>query len=135
MRKVFADAVYWVALAHRKDQWHAKAVVVSQELGPVQLVTTDEVLDEFLAYFSAYGSEMRRRTAHTVRSLLADPSVRVLPQSRQSFLAGLDLHEARPDKAYSLTDCISMAAMRSEGITDVLTHDAHFQQERFRIVL
>jgi uncharacterized protein len=135
MRLVFADAVYWVALAHRKDQWHQRAVEVSQQIGPVRLVTTDEVLDEFLAHFSGYGSELRLLSARTVRSLLADPSVRVIPQSRHSFLAGLALHEGRPDKAYSLTDCISMATMRQEGITEALTHDAHFTQEGFQILL
>jgi predicted nucleic acid-binding protein len=61
--------------------------------------------------------------------------VRVIEQSRRSFLLGLDLYEARPDKQYSLTDCISMATMRQEGITEVLTHDAHFTQEGFHILL
>jgi hypothetical protein len=98
MRRVFADALYWVALAHRKDQWHARAVQSSQQLGSVLLVTTDEVFDEFLAHFSAYGSQMRAQAAQTVRDLLNDPTVTVIPQSRQSFLAGLALYEARPDK-------------------------------------
>lgn len=41
----------------------------------------------------------------------------------------------KPDrKAYSLTDCISMEAMRQEGITDILTHDNHFTQEGFTIL-
>jgi predicted nucleic acid-binding protein len=101
----------------------------------VQLVTTDEVLDEFLAYFSAFGDAARIQSASTVRSLLADPSVRVIAQSRLSFLLGLDLYEARPDKEYSLTDCISMATMRQERNTEVLTHDAHFSQEGFQILL
>jgi uncharacterized protein len=131
MRRVFADALYWVALAHRKDQWHARAVQVSQQVGNTPLVTTDEVFDEFLAHFSGYGSQMRAQAAKTVRDLLNDPTVTVLPQSRQTFLAGLALYEARPDKEYSLTDCISMAAMRQEGITEVLTHDDHFTQEGF----
>lgn len=29
MKRVIADAVYWVALVHRKDQWHQKAVEAS----------------------------------------------------------------------------------------------------------
>ena len=39
---------------------------------------------------------------------------------------------ARPDKGYSLTDCISMATMRKKGLTEVLTNDRHFEQEGFR---
>jgi predicted nucleic acid-binding protein len=48
------------------------------------------------------------------------------------FLGGLELYRARPDKGYSLTDCISMHTMRGLGITDALTNDRHFEQEGFR---
>ena len=135
MTRVFADAVYWIALANRKDQWHAKVVQAMRSLGPVTLVTTDEVLDEFLAYYSGHGPAMRSNAIQAVEDALADPLVSVLPQTRQSFLDGFALYKARPDKAYSLTDCISMEAMRQEGLTDILTHDNHFTQEGFTILL
>lgn len=67
-----------------------------------------------------------------MREILSDDDVLVIPQSHQSFLAGFDLYAARPDKGYSLTDCISMQTMRREGLTDVLTNDRHFEQEGFR---
>ena len=53
---------------------------------------------------------------------------------RESFLNALALYEARQDKAYSLTDCSSMATMRALGITQVLTRDAHFAQEGFALL-
>ncbi len=53
-------------------------------------------------------------------------------QTRESFQAGFDLYAARPDKGYSLTDCISMQTMRREGLTEVLANDRHFEQEGFR---
>ncbi len=34
MRRIFADADYWVAIANRKDQWYAKVVTVMRSLGP-----------------------------------------------------------------------------------------------------
>jgi predicted nucleic acid-binding protein len=61
-------------------------------------------------------------------------NARVLAQSEESFQAGWALYVARPDKGYSMTDCISMAAMRREGIVHALTNDAHFEQEGFRAV-
>jgi predicted nucleic acid-binding protein len=63
---------------------------------------------------------------------LRDSGVQVIAQTRASFLRGLDLYASRPDKGYSLTDCISMQTMRREGLTDVLTNDRHFEQEGFR---
>ena len=70
--------------------------------------------------------------AESVERILASSVIRIIPQSRGSFLAGLHLYRARPDKGYSLTDCISMQTMRNEGITEALTNDRHFEQEGFR---
>jgi uncharacterized protein len=65
-----------------------------------------------------------------VREILNDPGIEVVAQSHESFLAGLALYERRPDKEYSLADCISMNIMRQRRIRDVLTNDRHFAQER-----
>jgi len=135
MRRLFADAVYWIAVANPKDQWHAKVVNVMRSLRHASLVTTEEVLDEFQTYYSGHGPVLRNNAAQTVEDALADPLVVVRPQSHQSFLDGFALYKARPDKEYSLTDCISMEAMRQEGITEILTHDNHFTQEGFAILL
>jgi predicted nucleic acid-binding protein len=135
VRRVFADAVYWIAAANPKDQWYSKVVSVAGSLGHATLVTTEEVLDEFLSHYSGHGPALRNVAARTVEKALSNPLVTVRPQSHQSFLDGLALYKARPDKEYSLTDCISMEAMRQEGITEVLTHDGHFTQEGFTILL
>ena len=76
--------------------------------------------------------QFRREAAESVKRILASPVIRVIPQSRESFVAGLRLYSARPDKGYSLTDCISMQTMRNENLTEVLTNDRHFEQEGFR---
>jgi len=49
MRRVFADTLYWVAITHRKDQWHQAAVAISRTLAGCHLVPTDEVPAEVLA--------------------------------------------------------------------------------------
>jgi predicted nucleic acid-binding protein len=69
-----------------------------------------------------------------VRGILGDPSTQVLPQTSAGFAAALALYESRPDKAYSLTDCRSMLALRTLAATEVLTNDHHFTQEGFTIV-
>jgi predicted nucleic acid-binding protein len=75
---------------------------------------------------------VRRQAAESVKRILANRVIRVIPQTRSSFLSGLDLYTQRPDKGYSLTDCISMQTMRREGIMEALTNDKHFEQEGFR---
>lgn len=135
MRRIFADTLYWIALTNRRDQWHQAAVTVSRTLAGCHLVTTDEVLTEALNGFSEAGPFLRQRASTLARNLHKKSTVTVHPQSRQTFFEGLALYEARLDKGYSLTDCISMVTMRREGITESLTHDNHFVQEGFAILL
>ncbi len=134
MKRVFADSLYWIALSHQRDQWHAAAVRVSQAIRGTEIVTTDEVLSEFLTAL-CHNASLRNTAALQVKSVFNDSSIIVLPQSRQTFDRGFAFYQARPDKQYSLTDCISMEAMRQEGITEILTHDGHFTQEGFTILL
>lgn len=114
------------------DSAHQEALSLTAELASSSIVTTDEVLTEYLTFFSTAPESLRREAAESVVDILASSVIRVIPQSRESFLAGLQLYRARPDKGYSLVDCISMQAMRKEGLTEVLTNDRHFEQEGFR---
>lgn len=129
MRTVFADTHYWIALAVPVDEWHDRALEVSKSLYPVRLVTTDEILVEFLNYFSGRGAETRRMAVKLVKSISSDVNIQVIPQTRESFFAGLKLYEERSDKGYSLTDCISLNVMNTQQIPEALTHDNHFGQE------
>lgn len=135
MNAVFADTFFWIALVNPRDQWHAAAMRAEQTIGARGLITTDEVLAEFLTFFSRLGPHLRASAARLVRAMLVSPQVTVLPQTRDTFLAGLRLYETRLDKSYSLTDCISMETMRREGLDAVLTHDDHFAQEGFHLLL
>jgi predicted nucleic acid-binding protein len=130
MRRVYADTSYWIALANPRDQHHAEAVRLSDEIQPL-IVTSDEVLAEFLTYYSRRGSFWRQKAVELVKAIQEDPNVKVVPQTRNSFLEGLTLYQGRPDKDYSSVDCISMAAMRKEEIAEVLSADRHFEQEGF----
>jgi uncharacterized protein len=48
MKTVFADTLYWVAIVLPDDPWRQPAERARQALGDARLVTTDEVLSEFL---------------------------------------------------------------------------------------
>jgi predicted nucleic acid-binding protein len=135
MTPVFADTLYWYGLSNPRDQWHAPVRQARARLGRVEIVTTEEVLIEYLTAMSGGGPHLRRTAATLVKTIMADARTKVLPQSHFSFLRGLELYEQREDKAYSLVDCISMVAMRDEDITQILTNDHHFVQEGFTILL
>ncbi len=135
MRQVFADTFYWVALVNPGDNWYNRVLAVSNSLGTVQIVTTEEVLTEALTFYAESGSYQRQRIVNFVDNILESPQTHVIQQTHQSFLDGFRLYRERIDKGYSLTDCISMQTMRQMGITEVLTHDRHFTQEGFVILI
>lgn len=95
MRGVFADSIYWIAFVRPRDPWAEEADRVARSLQHAHIVTTDEVLTEFLAALASGGEHLRRKAVQMVRALLADPDVTVIPQSRKSFLAGLDMYGKR----------------------------------------
>lgn len=117
------------------DQWHASAIQTEIEMAGTTLVTTEEVLIEVLNCFSSLGPQVRLKVIRIIHRLFERADVEVIPQTEDSFLKGVAFYEERLDKSYSLTECISMNVMRAHGITDVLTHDHHFTQEGFRILL
>ena len=135
VKSVFPDTANWIAMARPDDQWREAAVEARRRAGRVEIVTTDEVLAEFLAALSRGGPRIRLAAARTVREILSNPKVRVRPQSRGSFESALDRYEARSDKEYSLQDCVSMNVMEAESITEILTNDHHFEQEGFIVLM
>jgi hypothetical protein len=97
----FADTLYWIALTNPGDR-HAQEVVRFDDLlSGGGVYTTEEVLAEVLTFFAG-DSWLRSRAAETVREILSDPAVEVIPQSHESLIGGFELYCSRPDKGYSL---------------------------------
>ena len=61
MNAVFADTFYWVALADFTDSAHWRALALTSERAASRIVTTDEVLAEYLTFFSAAPEPPRSR--------------------------------------------------------------------------
>lgn len=135
MSRVFADACYWIALLHRKDELHGLAAAAEDRLKHATLYTTDEVLAEVLNGFCKCGPQWRLRAAEMVEAIRTAPHVVVDAQSRETFDAGLALYKDRWDKGYSIVDCVSFLSMKHHGIREALTNDHHFEQETFVAML
>ena len=131
MRAFFVDAWLMIALLDRGDQYHRQAVRLRDRMGKAPLLTHEAVFFEVLAFFSEEGRQARQAAVDMVRWARAEWTV--LP-STPLFDAALALYAARPDKEYSLTDCMSMVVMRDRGIEHVLTNDHHFRQEGFTVL-
>src|SRR5437868_14222609 len=110
------------------DSYRRAALAATALLAGAHFVTTEEILLEVLAALRS-GAHLRSLAVALIHELHARPDVEVVPQSSQSFAAGLARYANRPDKENSLVDCISMETMDARGIKEALTHDRHLQQE------
>jgi len=128
----FIDTGYLTARVTPRDILNARAKLWSKVLTQ-RLVVTEYVIWEM---FNALSAPSERSRAHVMfEHLEGNPICEIVPASDRLFQTGIDLHSQRPDKEWSLTDCISFIVMTERGIREALTHDNHFQQAGFVALL
>jgi uncharacterized protein len=132
MKAIFADTSYFVAFCGPNDAYHARAVQLSESLVE-PIITTEYVLVETGGLLLR--PEDRFAFINLVRDLKSDPSVRIVRASQTLFNDGFDLFTRRPDKYWSLVDCISFAVMKRRRLDRALSADQHFVQAGFRALL
>lgn len=132
MNAVFVDTSFYIAFANPKDRWNSSAVEIGTRWWDV-MFTTEHVVLELGNHFS--GPAFRQTFMRMATMIQEDNVTRVVPATSGLFQTGMKLFGNRPDKGWSLTDCISFAVMESQGITEALTCDRHFEQAGFRMLL
>jgi predicted nucleic acid-binding protein len=110
---VFADTSFYVALLNRRDVAHHHAVALSRRHRAV--ATSEYVLLEVANWFAQ--SAQRAAFAPLVQRIQRTSTITVVESSHALFERGIQLYAARPDKAWSLTDCTSMAILEDLKLT------------------
>ncbi|MBI4474970.1 MAG: type II toxin-antitoxin system VapC family toxin [Acidobacteria bacterium] len=129
---ILVDTGFLLALAQPTDELHARAAAWAQALSEPLLVT-EYVLCETINNLSKRPDRPR---AHRIADLvLSGAGYIILNAGPSLFQAGLRLHRDRPDKDWSLTDCISFRVMQERGIRQALAYDLHFEQAGFEALL
>jgi len=132
MSAVFADTFYFLGLTNPGDHAHQKCLRFSGQFEGTVVTSTPVLLE--LA--DALAQPPHRIVADTfIRSLPAQPGVKIVPLTQSLFDRGLVLYSRHRDKEWSLTDCISFVVMRDEGVTEAVTGDHHFEQAGFVALL
>ena len=132
MTPVFADTSFYIAFTNPKDAWYEAATMIGNQCRGA-MVTTEYVLVELGNYLCRPAD--RELFLRIVEMLHGDSKTDLLPTSSSLLEAGLALFAERPDKGWSLTDCISFAVMEQYGIKEALSCDHHFEQAGFRLLL
>jgi uncharacterized protein len=133
MKPCFADTFFFLAWWNRRDQAHDR---VHEFLNGYsgRLLTTRWVLMEVADAFAA-SSRMRRQVRGLFEEMEHDKQILIVEAAEALYRRGLALYDARPDKEWSLTDCISFEVMTDESLEEALTGDRHFEQAGFKALL
>lgn len=132
MNPCFGDTSYYLALLIPQDANHLAARKLSSSLRR-RVVTSEFVILEVGNYLSA--TPARNHFAAFLQSLRADSFTTIVPATSGLLGRGIDLYVRRPDKSWSVIDCISFVIMEDQGLSDGLTADHHFEQAGFNVML
>jgi predicted nucleic acid-binding protein len=116
----FADTSFWIALSSKRDQYHPRAVAWSQFVVRNQgtIMTTEAVLWEWMNALS--DASTRRVAIEGYRKCHGEARIEIVPFQAELIDAAVQLYEARPDKTWSLSDCLSFVAMERRQLTQAL---------------
>src|SRR5438128_2122979 len=128
MRTVFADSFYFFALVNPRDPAHDRAAAFLESYHG-RMMTTVWIVTELGDGLASPANRPSFLT--TLDALKTEPNITVVGCHDELLEAGIDLYRRRPDKNWSLTDCISFVVMSREGLTEALTGDKHFEQAGF----
>jgi uncharacterized protein len=124
---VFVDTYALIAWLNAKDSDHERVSTYFDSTR--KYVTTEWVLIELADAFCSLPA--RAITSQFLNDIRSSASFEIVPSIPSLFESGIRLYADRPDKAWSLTDCLSFVVMTERGLTDALTADRHFAQAGF----
>ncbi|MFN5953585.1 MAG: type II toxin-antitoxin system VapC family toxin [Dolichospermum sp.] len=130
--KIFVDTLFIVALINKRDQYHQKALELSEEYENYPLITTDAV---FLEVGNALSNNYKNEAVELMESFLESDDVEVIRLNPDLFDEALSLYKKHQDKSWGLVDCISFVVMKRYEVTQALTFDRHFIQAGFQALM
>lgn len=129
---IFADTGFFLALCQPRDALHGRAQAWSKFITEPLMVSEAVLLETVNALSKPVD---RAKAHHLINSIRSAKGYEIVYSSPVLFEAGMQLHAERPDKEWSLTDCISFVIMKERGICRALAYDHHFEQAGFEALL
>ena len=135
MAAYFADTSFWMALSRKRDQSNRHAVAWNQFVIRTRssIVTTEAVLLGVAE--RPLRREHSRRCSGGLPPRPCGRRIEVVPFQPELIDSAVQLYRTRPDKNWSLTDCLSIVVMERRHLTDALTTDGHLEQAGLKVML
>ncbi|OLE53092.1 MAG: VapC toxin family PIN domain ribonuclease [Acidobacteria bacterium 13_1_20CM_3_53_8] len=137
MRYFFADTSGWGNLINAREPFHARAAQLYRERRAqgYTVLTSSYILSELISLMTSPLRIPRATTINFIDSLKTSAYVEVVHVDETLDMAAWQLLKQRPDKLWSLVDCVSFVLMQQRGIDEALTTDHNFEQAGFTRLL
>ncbi len=132
MERLLLDTVFIQGLVNERDQHHQRAIALLPRVRAAEVWVTEAVLTEVA---DALSSSHRLGAVRFIRRCYDTANIHVVPVDTALLDRALALYEARADKTWGLTDCISFIVMEDLGLADAVTADRHFIQAGYRALM
>ncbi len=135
MTWVFLDASGIIALLNKSDSLHVRAkCAFSPFKSPeYRLLTTDLILIEVGNALS--DPRFKQSVTTYINSLQTSNKVKIVYTQKTDFDSGLERYSQYADKDWGLVDCISFTTMTQYNCSQAFTHDHHFSQAGFSVLI
>lgn len=131
--RLLLDTVFIQALLNQRDQYHIQAKAFLPRMrSAAEVWITEAILVEVGNALSVFN---RQAAVHFIQQCYHTANMRVVTIDTPLLIRALQFYQARSDKAWGLTDCISFVVMTEQGLTDAVTADEHFRQAGYRALL
>ena len=131
--RLLLDTVFIQALLNSRDQYYLQAIALLPRVrNAAQVWVTEAVLIEVGNALSAFN---RTAAIQFIQQCYKTANMRIVSVDTELLNRALQLYQARPDKTWGLTDCISFAVMHEQGLFMAATADEHFLQAGYRALL
>jgi uncharacterized protein len=131
--RLFLDTAFIQALLNPRDDYHQQAKRLFPRVrAAAEVWITEAILVEV---GNALGSLNRNGAVQFIQQCYSTDNIKVVSVNTTLLMQAIALYQARADKSWGLTDCISFIVMQQQNLTDAATSDRHFLQAGFRTLM
>ncbi len=131
--RLFLDTAFIQALLNSYDEYHQQAKQLFPRVRSAAEVWLTEAI--LIEVGNALSRLNRNGAVQFIQQSYRTDNIRVVSVDTALLMQAMDLYQARPDKNWGLTDCISFIVMQQQDLADAVTSDRHFLQAGFRILM
>lgn len=131
--RIFLDTAFIQALLNPRDDYHPQAKQLFPRIrAAAEVWITEAILVEVGNALSAFN---RQAAVQFIQQCYRTNNIKVVRVETELLMQAVALYQARADKTWGLTDCISFVVMQQEGLAEAATVDRHFVQAGFRALM